>query len=196
MAKINISYPILVVIFTLLISTHTNAVNAKKYLDEDELCLKREKLAKIFFHAHDIAGGPNGTVYEIARASITTDDLFSFGRVQVFDGVMTEGPNRSSAVLGKVQGILTSADMKTTAMAMSFNVVFTTGEFNGSTVSVAGRNPVLEPLRRLAVVGGTGAFRFTRGYINVQTYSTSFVDSVFFANFMYTIHATYCPTKM
>ncbi|KAL7153189.1 hypothetical protein ABFS83_04G149600 [Erythranthe nasuta] len=49
-------------------------------------------------------------------------------------------------------------------MAMSFNFVFTAGEFNGSTLCVLGRNPIEKSDRELPVVGGTGAFRMARGF--------------------------------
>lgn len=197
MTKLNIHYAILV-LFTLLIATQIN-VSAKIGDEGDEqlldyICLKSEKLTRIHFYARDTAGGPNSTVHEVARAAISTDDLFSFGKVQVFDGVMTVGTDRNSKKLGKVQGILTSADMNTTAMAMSFNVVFTSGKYNGSTLSLAGRNQVLERERHISVIGGTGVFRFTRGYVVIKTYSTVLgKNSVFVAVFEYTVYTTFCP---
>ncbi|KAL1554416.1 dirigent protein 11-like [Salvia divinorum] len=173
MAKLNTNYPILV-IFTLLIATK---IRASDELRLDNICLNNQNLVKVHFYVHDVSGGPNSTVQEVARAAVSTDDPLSFGKILVLDDMITTGPGRDSKELGKLQGIITSADMKITAMAMSINVVFTSGEYKGSTLSIAGRNQVLDRERRMAVVGGTGVFRFTRGYAIISTYSNRVEDS-------------------
>ncbi|XP_057796433.1 dirigent protein 1-like [Salvia miltiorrhiza] len=195
MAKLNINYPILVV-FTLLIATQ---VSPRKLCDEEDelrldyICLHNQKLTKIHFYAQDLSGGPNGTVHELARAAVSTDEPFSYGKMYVVDDALTAGPGRGSGDVGRAQGIFTSADMKTTAMAMNFNIVFTSGEYNGSTLSIAGRNQVLDRQRRLAVVGGTGVFRFTRGHAVINAYSTTVgEDSSLYLVIEYFIYTTFC----
>ncbi|KAF8404439.1 hypothetical protein HHK36_009324 [Tetracentron sinense] len=42
---------------------------------------------------------------------------------------------------------------------------FTTGKYNGSSISVFSRNPVMETDREIAVVSGRGKFRMARGLI-------------------------------
>ncbi|KAL8027850.1 hypothetical protein ABFX02_14G123700 [Erythranthe guttata] len=54
---------------------------------------------------------------------------------------------------------------------MLLNLVFTDGEYKGSTLSVLGRNPLGEETREVPIVGGTGAFRMARGYAVTSTYS-------------------------
>ncbi|KAL1554415.1 dirigent protein 11-like [Salvia divinorum] len=188
MAKLNTNYPILV-IFTLLIATK---IRASDELRLDNICLNNQNLVKVHFYVHDVSGGPNSTVQEVARAAVSTDDPLSFGKILVLDDMITTGPGRDSKELGKLQGIITSADMKITAMAMSINVVFTSGEYKGSTLSIAGRNQVLDRERRMAVVGGTGVFRFTRGYAIISTYSNRVEDSVLYFVAELTIYTTFC----
>ncbi|KMZ58297.1 hypothetical protein ZOSMA_78G00680 [Zostera marina] len=57
---------------------------------------------------------------------------------------------------------------------MLMNLVFTGGEHKGSSLSMMGRNKVLDDVREMPVVGGTGKFRLARGYalahsINIDT---------------------------
>ncbi|KAL1554414.1 dirigent protein 1-like [Salvia divinorum] len=195
MASLNI-YAVLIVLY-LFCATQINGRKIGDERDELELnylCLKNEKLAKIQFYAQDVIGGPNATVHEVARAAVSTDALLSFGKVFVIDDVITVGPSADTEALGKAQGIMTSADMETVMMAMSYNIVFTSGEYNGSVLSVAGRNEVAEERRRLAVVGGTGVFRFARGYAVVSTYSTAVAeDSGVYTVLEYAIYSTFCP---
>ena len=195
MAKLNI-YAILIVLY-LFSATQINSRKIGDEIDELELnhlCLKNEKLAKIQFYAQDVMGGPNATVHEVARAAVSTDALLSFGKVFVIDDIITAGPSADTEALGKAQGIISSADMANVAMAMSYNIAFTSGEYNGSSLSVAGRNEVAEERRRLAVVGGTGVFRFARGYVVQGTYSTAVgEDSSLYTVIEYTIYSTYCP---
>ncbi|XP_047942621.1 dirigent protein 1-like [Salvia hispanica] len=195
MASLNI-YEVLIVLYLF----GATQINSRKIGDEvDELklnylCLKNEKLAKIQFYAQDIVGGPNATIHEVARAAVFTDALLSFGKVFVIDDMITAGPSADTEALGKAQGIMTSADMANAAMAMSYNVVFTSGEYNGSSLSVAGRNEVAKERRRLAVVGGTGVFRFARGYAVFSTYSSAVrEDSSLYTVIEFTIYSTFCP---
>ncbi|XP_047942620.1 dirigent protein 1-like [Salvia hispanica] len=119
--------------------------------------------------------------------------FFPWGKF-VIDDVITAGPSADTEALGKAQGIMTSANVANVKMAMSYNVVFTSGEYNGSSLSVAGRNEVAEERRRLAVVGGTGVFRFARGYAVLGTYSTAVgKDSSLYTVMEYTIYSTFCP---
>ncbi|CAH8278964.1 unnamed protein product [Arabidopsis lyrata] len=46
---------------------------------------------------------------------------------------------------------------------------FKTGKYNGSTIMILGRNTVLSKVREMPVVGGSGMFRFARGYVEAQT---------------------------
>ncbi|QHO44622.1 hypothetical protein S83_018944 [Arachis hypogaea] len=43
------------------------------------------------------------------------------------------------------------------------------GKYNGSTVSLLGRNAVFSGVREMSIVGGSGVFRFARGYAQAKT---------------------------
>lgn len=171
-------------------------IGASDELRLDNICLHNKKLVKIRFYVHDVTGGPNATVQEVARAAVSSDYPSSFGTILVLDDVITAGPGLDSKELGKFQGIITSADMNVTAMANSLNVVFTSGEYKGSTLSIAGRNQILDRERHIAVVGGTSVFRFTRGYAVVRTYSSRVEDSVLYFVGEITVHTTFCPVPV
>ncbi|KAF4369015.1 hypothetical protein F8388_013344 [Cannabis sativa] len=47
---------------------------------------------------------------------------------------------------------------------------FQAGKYNGSCLSILGHNSILSALREMPVVGGTGLFRFARGYALAKTY--------------------------
>ncbi|KAL1563910.1 hypothetical protein AAHA92_06328 [Salvia divinorum] len=150
----------------------------------------KEKVIKLNFYVQDLrVGNPNPTVYEVAAASITENSPTQFGSVHVVDDLLTEKPAYNSRAVGRVQGLTTSADLAVNAVAINLNFYFTTGQFNGSTISVLGRNPVAEPQRELPVVGGTGAFRFARGYaLTSNTYNDAETN---YSVLQYTIYTTH-----
>lgn len=53
---------------------------------------------------------------------------------------------------------------------MVTNFFFTEGIYNGSTLSILGRNPTLLKAREVAIVGGTGIFKYARGSAVLTTY--------------------------
>lgn len=52
-------------------------------------------------------------------------------------------------------------------MAMSF--CFEDGPYKDSTISMIGKNSVMNPIREMPIVGGTGMFRMARGYAIAHT---------------------------
>ena len=50
-----------------------------------------------------------------------------------------------------------------------FNFMLTEGKYNGSTITVLGRNRISQKLREIPVIGGSGVFRFATGYAEVNT---------------------------
>lgn len=53
---------------------------------------------------------------------------------------------------------------------MTMNFVFTYGKYNGSTITIMGRNQVFNHVREMPVIGGSGLFRFARGYVEARTH--------------------------
>ena len=140
-------------------------------LSPSSLGLKREKLSHLHFYFHDILSGPKPTAVRVAQAAMTNTSSTSFGAVSVIDDALTMLPDNSSKVVGRAQGIYASASQSETGLLMVLNFAFVEGEYNGSTLSVLGRNTILSTVRELPIVGGSGVFRFARGYAHAKTYT-------------------------
>ncbi|XP_033145939.1 dirigent protein 17 isoform X2 [Brassica rapa] len=91
--------------------------------------------------------------------------------IVVIDDPLTVGPEITSEEVGRAQGMYASADQKSFGLFVAFNLVFTKGEFAGSTASLYGRNPVMSKVREMPIIAGTGAFRFGRGYAQARTFT-------------------------
>lgn len=87
----------------------------------------------------------------------------------MMDDPLTEGPEATSKLVGRAQGMYGFADQRVSALIMVMNFYFVEGEFNGSTLSVLGRDAMSDSVREMPVVGGTGAFRFAKGYVQAKT---------------------------
>ncbi|KAI6696651.1 hypothetical protein NL676_016770 [Syzygium grande] len=164
----------LVVVSLLFTSTAFVAADSHTFarsLLPRELGLKEEKLSHLHFYFHDIVSGPNPTAVRVAEAKMTNSSATGFGAVVMIDDPLTEGPETSSKEVGRAQGIYALASQKDTGLLMVQNYVFTEGKYNGSTLSVLGRNAVFSGVRELSIVGGSGLFRFARGYAQAKTHT-------------------------
>ncbi|KAL6560606.1 hypothetical protein OROGR_004165 [Orobanche gracilis] len=150
-------------------------------------CGGREKLTTLHFYVQDTSTGPNRAVWDVARANITTMKNNLFGQINVVDCNITAEPARNSTQLGRVQGLATASDFNTIALTMDLNFYFTAGEYNGSTISVVGRNQITNATRELPVVGGTGQFRLARGYAIVSNHNTADDGNGVLEYYIYTI---------
>ena len=97
-----------------------------------------------------------------------------FGMMAMIDDPLTTGPNPNSKLVGRAQGLYGSASLSETALLMALNFVFVEGKYNGSSLSILGRNAVLNDVREMPIIGGSGAFRFARGYAHAQTRTLDF----------------------
>ncbi|OWM74186.1 hypothetical protein CDL15_Pgr008498 [Punica granatum] len=109
----------------------------------------------------------------VAQAPTTDKSRFSFRAVNVVDDLILVGPERSSKQIGRAQAVTAFASQNDFAVLLAINLAFTEGKYNGSTVTISGRNMVFTELRELPVVGGSGVFRFATGYVKT---STQFMD--------------------
>ncbi|MED6205808.1 hypothetical protein PIB30_021094 [Stylosanthes scabra] len=92
----------------------------------------------------------------------------------VMDDVLTDEPGWSSNQVGRAQGMFVQASLQDLGIAMMTNFVFTEGKYAGSTISMLGRNAITEKIREMPIVGGTGVFRFARGFaIGYSVHSVS-----------------------
>ncbi|KAI3511022.1 hypothetical protein L1887_18163 [Cichorium endivia] len=132
----------------------------------EAISMKRmEKTTRLHFFFHDIHSGKTPSAIKIAG----TSDPSLFGDTYMMDNALTEGQEASTKVVGKAQGMYAFAAQKEPALLMVVNYEFTQGDFNGSSISVLGRNPVMVDVREMPIVGGSGRFRFATGYALAHT---------------------------
>ncbi|XBI22220.1 hypothetical protein VPH35_063264 [Triticum aestivum] len=131
---------------------------------------QKETHLKVYWH--DVGSGPDPTSVPVARAATTNTSKAAFGLVIVIDDPLTDGPGlNSSRLMGRAQGTYIAAGKDQLALLMLMNFVFTAGKYNGSSVAIMGRNAVFTEVREMAVVGGTGVFRWARGYAQARTHT-------------------------
>lgn len=139
---------------------------------------KPQKLSHLRFYFHDIIGGRNQTAVRVAESPATATSPTGFGAVVMMDDPLTELPDSASKVVGRAQGIYASASQSELGLLMVLNFAFTEGKYNGSSLSVLGRNTVESAVREMPVVGGSGLFRFARGYAQARTHSFDALEAV------------------
>ncbi|KAF3437458.1 hypothetical protein FNV43_RR20211 [Rhamnella rubrinervis] len=121
----------------------------------------------LHFYFHDILSGKNPTAVNILTPP--GGSIASFGSTIMIDDALTEEQDSTSKVIGRAQGFYSVASQSELAFLMVMTFSFVEGEYSGSTLSILGRNPVMNGVREMAVVGGTGKFRFARGYALAHT---------------------------
>ncbi|KAK3446538.1 hypothetical protein EUGRSUZ_A02219 [Eucalyptus grandis] len=130
----------------------------------------KRKTTRLHFYFHDTLSGKNPTAVRVAEAAMSEKSPTLFGVVNMIDDPLTEGPEPESPLIGRAQGFYGSVGLESVALHMNVNLVFTTPEYNGSTLSILGRNPALETYREMPIVGGTGIFRLASGVATAKTY--------------------------
>ena len=140
-------------------------------LSPESMGLKEEKLSHLHFYFHDIISSPKPTAVRVAEAAMTNKSATVFGAVFMMDDPLTVGPEPSSKLVGRAQGIYASASQEEMGLLMVLNFAFMEGKYNGSTLSVLGRNTIFSKVREMPIVGGSGLFRFARGYAQARTHT-------------------------
>ncbi|KAL1815249.1 hypothetical protein ACET3Z_017823 [Daucus carota] len=161
------------ILITALILTHLltgESQDFTKRIPKNSLGLRKEKLSHLHFYFHDIVSGRHPTAVRVASAAMTNTSSTLFGAVVMMDDPLTVGPEPASKQVGRAQGIYASASLSELGFLMVLNYAFTEGKYNGSTLSILGRNPPLSAVREMPVVGGSGLFRFARGYAQARTH--------------------------
>ncbi|PHT35142.1 hypothetical protein CQW23_26942 [Capsicum baccatum] len=144
----------------------TNCHEFSRRLSKKTMGLKRQKLSHLHFYFHDQVSGKNPTAIKICNTSVT-----GFGLLAMIDDTLTIGPEPNSKLVGRAQGVYAQSSLNDDSLLMVFNFAFVQGKYNGSSLSVLGRNSVMLPLREMPVIGGSGVFRFAYGYAQAKTYS-------------------------
>ncbi|KAL9233023.1 hypothetical protein vseg_008066 [Gypsophila vaccaria] len=182
MANSIILSSILLISLITLLSLPTKSRAYFRTISREELGIKDGQQTKLTFYHHDTLSGSNPTSVQIAKASgSTTNSPTTFGALSMVDDPLTSTADASSKLLGRVQGLYAMADQNQFSNIMITNILFLDGDFKGSTLSVLGRSTGNNPSEfELPVIGGTGGFRFAKGYIQAktQTYDQKTGDSV------------------
>ncbi|KAG6413497.1 hypothetical protein SASPL_126210 [Salvia splendens] len=154
----------------LVLSSCASTALSKSYWKSSTYKAVKLHKTNLRFFIHDILSGSNPSAVRIAGPPGQNNPI-GFGSVYAIDDVLTEGPEITSAVVGNAQGMyLSSSQGQIPSLVLYVDLAFTTGKFNGSSLSVFSRNPITENPREMAVVGGRGRFRRAQGTVFVKTY--------------------------
>ncbi|EMS55722.1 hypothetical protein TRIUR3_10365 [Triticum urartu] len=155
-----------VLLVLLLVSHPRNAADAHGHR------FGKEKLTNLRFYLHDTLSGRDPTAVPVAHGAGATPrpgDPTPFSTVYIVDDVLTEGPQRTSRVVGSAQGLYASTGRH--GLGLVLGIDFALNDYNGSSFVVFSRHPVTDgDGRELAVVGGRGAFRLARGFALLRTH--------------------------
>ncbi|CAN0925483.1 Dirigent protein 19 [Linum grandiflorum] len=134
--------------------------------------MKKEKISHFKFYWHDIYSAPSPTVVPIIQPPPSSAATTGFGSVSMIDDPITMGPDlKTSKLVGRAQGLYGVASQKEVALLMVMNFWFVEGKYNGSSITIMGRNPVFNKVREMPIIGGSGLFRFARGYAHASTHN-------------------------
>lgn len=163
---------VLLLLLLLLLSAAASALGPEfgRRLDRKAIGLRKEKLSHFRFYWHDVVSGGNPTSMTVVQPPRNFSSS-GFGTVNMIDNPLTIAPEMSSRMVGRAQGFYALASQEEVGLLMVMNFVFLEGKYNGSTITVMGRNPVFHSVREMPVVGGSGLFRFARGYAQVRTHT-------------------------
>ncbi|CAJ2638980.1 unnamed protein product [Trifolium pratense] len=151
-----------------LMNVHGRAISSQ----ESHIMLPSEKLESfthLHFFFHDILDGEKATTLKIINPP-SESSHGPFGSTYVIDNPLTKEQNLSSKLIGRAQGTYALASQQGDfAFKMDINFIFIEGRYKGSTLTMLGRNVIVNEIREMPIVGGTGAFRFARGYALAKT---------------------------
>nr|XP_015881902.2 dirigent protein 22-like [Ziziphus jujuba var. spinosa] len=151
-------------IFSIFLSKTIDGFHTKRFVQETKAT---DNTKTLHFYFHDILSGKNPTAVNILKPS--GGSISSFGSTMMIDDALTDEQDSNSNIIGRAQGFYSVASQSELAFLMVMTFSFTEGEYSGSTLSIVGRNPVMNDVREMPVVGGTGKFRFARGYALAHT---------------------------
>ncbi|CAN1192530.1 Dirigent protein 23 [Linum perenne] len=130
-----------------------------------------DTVTNIEFYFHDILSGSNPTAKSVIQPISTSATSNFFGMVNVADDPLTEKADPKSKLIGRAQGLYAAVGQNDVALLMALSYGFVDGPYKGSSLSIMGKNPAMDPTRELPVLGGTGLFRLARGYAELKTIS-------------------------
>ncbi|KAI4987247.1 hypothetical protein ZWY2020_020047 [Hordeum vulgare] len=120
----------------------------------------------LHLYIHETFSGANATAVHVTASPLGGNS--TYGTLSVFDDELRQGSDAASQLVGRAQGITMQADLQSSGVFSTLlTVVFTNGDYKGSTLVLNGRvdfGPDGKAAAERAVVGGTGRFRLARGY--------------------------------
>ncbi|XVF00915.1 hypothetical protein REPUB_Repub04eG0043100 [Reevesia pubescens] len=131
---------------------------------------KQEAVTNLQFYFHDTVSGKSPSAIRVAQATDTEKSPTLFGALLMADDPLTESPDPNSKLLGRAQGLYGSTGQTEFSLIMAMSFCFTDGIYNGSSISILGKNSALNLVREMPIVGGTGLFRLARGYAIAKTH--------------------------
>jgi len=152
-----------------IVCIHTITIQGN-FIEESHITLPTERVEKfthLHFYFHDIFDGEHPTSMKLIDPPSHSPG--GFGVTFVVDNLLTEGLELSSKVVGRAQGTFALTSLHDIGFTMLINFFFIEGGYEGSTLSLLGRNAVFDEIREMPIVGGSGAFRFARGYAQAKT---------------------------
>ncbi|BBG92434.1 hypothetical protein PRUPE_8G162100 [Prunus persica] len=133
-----------------------------------------ETVTNLQFYFHDTLSGKTPSAVRVAQATDTEKSPTLFGALLMADDPLTETPDPNSKLVGRAQGLYGSSCQQELGLIMAMNFGFTDGMYNGSSISILGKNSAMNPVREMPVVAGTGVFRLGRGYAIAKTHWIDF----------------------
>ncbi|XP_016513102.2 dirigent protein 11-like [Nicotiana tabacum] len=134
---------------------------------------RQPKETKLVFYVHDYLSGHDTSAITVAGKDWPQASVLHFGTMVAVDDPVTESPDPKSKEIGRAQGMYINSQLDGKGLHLMFSVIFTHGEFKGSTLEIQGADLFAMKEREFSIVSGTGFFRFVKGY-GIMT--THFID--------------------
>ncbi|GLJ48212.1 hypothetical protein SUGI_1018080 [Cryptomeria japonica] len=132
------------------------------------------------FYVHDTFTGKNATAMIAAGVNGSSTNVAKFGATVVVDDLVTEQRQKDSKMLGKAKGAYINADASgvNAAASLLWTIAFEAADDSYDSLQLQGVDSFFRSPREVSVVGGTGKYRFARGYAVVSTEYFDGMDSV------------------
>uniref|UniRef100_A0ACD5X1F3 Uncharacterized protein n=1 Tax=Avena sativa TaxID=4498 RepID=A0ACD5X1F3_AVESA len=137
----------------------------------------------LHMYMHDDYTGPRPTAKRVVSGRTSDDDTTTtlktaprrFGDIVVLNNALTEGPSGGSARVGTAQGWAVRVSEGGIVSDLTLHLVLEAGEHRGSSLTAKGRIDMDATVRESLIIGGTGRFRYARGYMLTKNYDYSLV---------------------